>query len=126
MATTLHLDPAAARHAQELADRAAEERINEVMSSPHYQGNEALAKTLLGLSGPHRMLAGEIITALSKAPKPAAEPAAPASSQFNVPPRGSNDPSPSAASAFLTPQQVEFERLYQKGAAAAKWLFGKE
>lgn len=120
MATTLHLDPVAARLAQERADRIAEERLNEVMSSPHYEGNETLAKTLLGLSGPHRMLAGEIITALSKAPKPAALPPS-APSRDNM---SAHDIT--MAHFGATPKQVDDARLYEAGATLGKFLLGKK
>ena len=75
------------------------------------------------------MLAGEIIAALEKAPIPGDEPAAsnPSQSPFNVPP--GTDPrtgNPSPASMFLTPDQLEFEQLYQAGAESMKYLLGKK
>ena len=110
------------QYEREQAAIAAQARVDEVMASPRYPGREALARTLLTLKGPHRMLPGEIITALEKAPKSGGELAAPASSQAscNLPPPGNAPPPgnipPVMAAAFMTPEQLEWERLYQAGA----------
>lgn len=125
-----HVDPAAvAKYQQERADAAAQDRLDQVMSSPAYEGREALARTLLGIKEPHRMLAGEIIATLEKAPRiSGGEPVAPAASQFNVPPSGDvpgKDLTSRAALLGLTPKQIEDERLYELGAATMRALLGK-
>ena len=119
MASSIHVDPAALKLAQERADEAAEARRDAVESSPEYVGREALARTLLQIKDPHRMMADEIMRALAAALRTTTEVAAP------PPSFGAPQDDMAMARMFLTPKQVIDEELYQKGAAAAKFLLGK-
>lgn len=112
------------QHAELAAKTAAQhqaERYSTVMKNPAAAGRFDLAMTLLSVTGDAAMSAAEIITALEKAPLPAApEPPAPTSSA----PMSEREAAMQIAG--FTPQQVQWERDYARGAAAARYLLGKE